>query len=69
MAKNDVFLFSSDEELYSTKKGGKKVKQFDDIYDIAMTGTTIYLWTDYDDGEFTFSALTKGSKFKEILSN
>ena len=62
----DVFLFSSDEELYSSKNGGKKVKIHDEIDDIDMSGTTIYLWTDYDDGEFTFSALTKGSKFKEI---
>ena len=62
----DICLFSSDEELYSSKNGGKKVKISDDIYDIAMTGTAIYLWTDYDDGEFTFSVLTKGAKFKEL---
>ena len=62
----DVCLFSSDEELYSAKNGGKKVKISDEIHDIDISGTTIYLWTDYDDGEFTFSVLTKGSKFKEL---
>ena len=66
MKDGDICLFSSDEELYSSKNGGKKVKISDDIYDIAMTGTAIYLWTDYDDGEFTFSVLTNGSKFKEL---
>ena len=65
----DIYLFSSDDELYSSKNGGKKVKISDEIHDLDMTATAIYLWTDYDDGEFNFSVLTKGSKFKEILSN
>ena len=66
----DVCLFlSDDEELFSSKNGGKKALISDDFYNIDMSGTTIYLWTDYDGGDFTFSALTKGSKFKEIYTN
>ena len=31
-----------------------------------MYATVIYIWTDYDDGEYNVSAATKGDKFKPV---
>jgi len=63
---DDYCLFGSDEEIYSTNNGGKKVKLSDDIYDLYMSATVIYMWTDYDDGECNISVSTKGVKFDPV---
>ena len=61
-------FFESDDELFSVKDGGKKVRIADDLYDIYVTGSVFYLWTDYEDGEFNFYACTKGNKLKELYT-
>ena len=61
-------FYESDDELFSVKDGGKKVRIADDLYDIYITGSVFYLWTDYEDGEFNFYACTKGNKFKELYT-
>lgn len=63
---DDYCFFGSDEEIYSTHNGGKKVKISDEIGDMNISATVVVIWTDYDDGEYNISAATKGNKFKPI---
>ena len=63
---DDCCFFGSDEEIYSTKNGGKKVLISDEIDDIFISATVVVIWTDYDDGECNISAATKGDKFTPI---
>ena len=63
---DDYCFFGSDEEIYSTKNGGKKVLISDEIGDMTITATVVVIWTDYDDGDYNISAATKGNKFTPI---
>lgn len=66
MTHDDYCFFGADEEIYSTKNGGKKVLISDEIDDIYITATVVVIWTDYDDGDYNISVTTKGNKFKPI---
>lgn len=63
---DDYCFFGSDDELYSVRNGGKEERISDEFDDLYMTATVIYIWTDYDDGEYNIYAATKGDKFKPV---
>ena len=63
---DDYCFFGSDDEVYGTKNGSKKVLISDEMDDMNITATVVVIWTDYDDGDCNISVATKGNKFKPI---
>jgi len=63
---DDYCFFGSDDEVYGTKNGSKKVLISDEMDDMSITATVVVIWTDYDDGDCNISVATKGNKFKPI---